>query len=187
MLLLAFVAIAAAINLFRYSGWIAAVFAILAYVLIQAALQGYSIAILTPVLAFALAVIVTTWLGVSIALQVDLLVRLLRQQQKLVDDLRAYEPNTGLLRTNYMQTPCEPRSFAASVIKRTCVFCFSMLKIPKKLSVNLARMALTTPANRSPSCFQARCAPLICPLAVPVWALSCPKPVLKVHRPWLTV
>jgi len=102
--LLAFTAVIAVLGRGRISGWFAAILSILLFILVLAALKGFSAAVVVPAAVFALLDLITAALGMAIARKINQVDRFLKQQMKMVEELRAFEPGTGLLRASYMQT-----------------------------------------------------------------------------------
>lgn len=87
---------------FKFAGWLAGILSILAYAAIQVLLVGSASAVILPVILFSAQILITALLCALAVKEVKLLNLQLRQQQKLVDELRIYDPNTGLLRNPHM-------------------------------------------------------------------------------------
>ncbi len=100
--LMAFTATIILIQPFKHSGWLAAFLSILVYTLILGSLLGFTIAIILPALLFAVLTLVTAMLCHLLIKEVTQLYQQIHQQQRLVEELRIYDPTTGLLRNPHM-------------------------------------------------------------------------------------
>jgi GGDEF domain-containing protein len=96
--LLAFTVAIGATNIFRFSGWIAAVVSIIIYSLVEINLKGLRVDILNPIYYFSVGVLVTSGFAALFSHEIDDLFFSVENNQKLIDELRLYDPVTGLIR-----------------------------------------------------------------------------------------
>jgi GGDEF domain-containing protein len=96
--LFAFTVTIALTNLFRFAGWLAAILSIVIYSLASIGLRGLYADILMPIGYFSIGILVTTALAYVITREVNTLNIKLDNDQKLIDELRIYDPVTGLMR-----------------------------------------------------------------------------------------
>jgi diguanylate cyclase (GGDEF)-like protein len=102
MALIAFTATLSLTSLFRYANWTAAVLSILIFTGVQIALKGAASTVLLPSAMLAAAVLVVALVGGWIAGEVRRAYRQLANDQKLIDELRLYDPASGILRYRYV-------------------------------------------------------------------------------------
>jgi diguanylate cyclase (GGDEF)-like protein len=100
--LLAFTATLSLTGMFRYSNWTGAILSILIYAGAQMALKGTGEAILLPIAALAVAVLVIALVGNWIADEARRVYRQLSNDQKMIEELRLFDPATGVLRYRYV-------------------------------------------------------------------------------------
>ncbi len=100
--LLAFTATLSLTSMFRFSNWTAAVISILIFAVAQIALKGTSAAILLPVGLMTVAALGVALIGGWITAEVRRAYRQLSNDQKLIDELRLYDPANGVLRYRYV-------------------------------------------------------------------------------------
>lgn len=97
--LLAFSITLALTNLFRYAGWLATALSIVIYALAQIGLNGVSPdIILLPIGLFSAGLVIAAVLSTAIAQEVVRLNRQLNNDQRLIEELRLFDPITGLMR-----------------------------------------------------------------------------------------
>lgn len=97
--LLAFSITLALTNLFRYAGWLATALSIVIYALAQIGLNGVSPdVILLPIGLFSAGLVIAAVLSTAIAQEVVRLNRQLNNDQRLIEELRLFDPITGLMR-----------------------------------------------------------------------------------------
>jgi GGDEF domain-containing protein len=96
--LLAFTVTMGATNAFRFSSWIAAVVSIAIYCLVEISLKGFNRTIANPISYYSLGTLVASGLTYIIIREFDNMVFALENNQKLIDELRLYDPVTGLIR-----------------------------------------------------------------------------------------
>jgi diguanylate cyclase (GGDEF)-like protein len=99
--LLAFTVSIGITNAFRFSSWIAALISIAIYGLVEVNLKGVNNLNLNPISYFSVGVLVTSGLSHVITREFENIIFSLENNQKLIDELRLYDPVTGLIR--YMQ------------------------------------------------------------------------------------
>jgi diguanylate cyclase (GGDEF)-like protein len=102
MALLAFTTTLSLTKFFRFSGWLAAILSISIYTFTQIGLNGLNSSILLTTIIFALSILVSAWLSYLIANEATRVNRQLENNQKLIDELRLYDSETGLLRYQYV-------------------------------------------------------------------------------------
>jgi diguanylate cyclase (GGDEF)-like protein len=100
--LLAFTTTLSLTRLFRFSGWLTAILSIALYAFTQVGLNGFNNIVLFPIGIFTLAILVSAWLSSLISSEVSRVNRQLENNQKLIQELRLYDPETGLLRYQYV-------------------------------------------------------------------------------------
>ena len=100
--LLAFTATLSLTGLFRFANWTAAILSIAIYAAAQIALKGTGQEIVLPVAALAVAVLVIALIGGWIADESRRLYRQLSNDQKMIEELRLYDPATGIMRYRYV-------------------------------------------------------------------------------------
>lgn len=100
--LLGFTAALALTGLFRYSNWVAALLSLVVYFLVQAGLKGVTIDSVLPLTVMAIALMITAWLGGWTAAETQRVYRQLGNDQKLIEELRLYDPDTGIMRYRYV-------------------------------------------------------------------------------------
>lgn len=100
--LLAFTATLSLTNLFRFSNWFGAVLAIGVYTAVLISINGSIQAVWIPVALFSVATLLTALLGGWMADEIRSLYRQLTNDQKLIEELRLYEPETGVMRYRYV-------------------------------------------------------------------------------------
>ncbi|MDI6695840.1 MAG: diguanylate cyclase [Anaerolineales bacterium] len=100
--LLGFTVALALTGLFRYSNWVAALLSFVVYFFVQAGLKGMTIDIVLPLTVMAVALVITAWLGGWTAAEIHRLYRQIGNDQKLIEELRLYDPDTGIMRYRYV-------------------------------------------------------------------------------------
>ncbi len=98
MALLAFTVTMAITSLFRFSGWIATILAILIYVFAEIRLNGVSTDVILPIGIFSVGLGIASLLANIVAREAMNINRQLDRDQKLIEELRLYDPVTGLMR-----------------------------------------------------------------------------------------
>ncbi len=96
--LLAFTVTLATTNIVRYAGWVAMVVSIVIYSLVEISQKGANTGVLMPIGYFSAGVLITSGLVSIITRELDNLNFNLNNNQKLIDELRLYDPITGLMR-----------------------------------------------------------------------------------------
>lgn len=96
--LLAFTVTLATTNILRYVGWMAAVVSIAIYSLVEINLKGANTSVLIPIGYFSIGVLITSGLGAILTRELVDLNFKIDNNQKLIDELRLYDPITGLMR-----------------------------------------------------------------------------------------
>lgn len=96
--LFAFTVTVAITNLFRFAGWVAAVLSIVIFSLASIGLHGLYSDILMPLGYFSTGILITTALASLITREVNTLNIKIDNDQKLIDELRIYDPVSGLMR-----------------------------------------------------------------------------------------
>jgi diguanylate cyclase (GGDEF)-like protein len=100
--LLAFTTTMALTMLFRFSGWLAAVFSIIIFSFTILSLNGFTRLVFVPIGIHILSIVISALLGSAIAKEVSRVNHQLANDQKLIKELRLYDPDTGLLRYQYV-------------------------------------------------------------------------------------
>jgi diguanylate cyclase (GGDEF)-like protein len=95
--LFVFTSTLALVNLFRGVNWFIAILSILVYGLAQIALKAWSLEIVFPLVVFGIAVLGIALMCGMITRQQRMVFQQFNQDQKLIEELRIYDPVTGLL------------------------------------------------------------------------------------------
>ena len=85
-------------QIFRFSGWLAAIAAIAIYGAVEISLKSFTPNVYYPIGYFAFATLVTTFLATLTVRELNNLNFTIENNQKLIDELRLYDPLTGLMR-----------------------------------------------------------------------------------------
>jgi diguanylate cyclase (GGDEF)-like protein len=96
--LLAFTVTVATTNVFRYINWLGAVVSIFIYSLVQTSLNGANTSVLIPIGYFSIGALIASGLVSVITKELDGFNSKMDNNQKLIDELRLYDPITGLMR-----------------------------------------------------------------------------------------
>jgi len=97
--LIAFSLTVAITNVFRYAGWVAAFVSIAVFGLVQVSLNGLNASsLLYPMGYFSIGILIAVELVFAFTREFEKLRFKLENGQKLIDELRLYDPNTGLMR-----------------------------------------------------------------------------------------
>ncbi len=96
--LLAFTMTLGVTNIWRYSGWVAAIVSIAIYGLVEVNLGGMHPVALIPVGYFSVGLLIATELVFALIREFEMINFKLDNSQKLIDELRLYDPTTGLMR-----------------------------------------------------------------------------------------
>jgi hypothetical protein len=99
--MLAFTAVLAITRLFRFAGWLAAMVSIITYLLTQLGIKGATLAIIFPILVNVVTQLVTAWLGTLTSSEIRRTQRQIGNDSRMIQELRLYDPTTGLLRYQY--------------------------------------------------------------------------------------
>lgn len=121
--LLAFTVTLAITSLFRFSGLMATILAILTYGFAEIRLNGVSADVIWPIGIFSIGLIIASLLANAVAREAMNMNRQLDSDKKLIDELRLFDTDTGLMR--YLQAL---RLFKSEIVrsqryeKNVCVF-----------------------------------------------------------------
>jgi diguanylate cyclase (GGDEF)-like protein len=96
--LLALTLTLATTNIFRYAGWVAAFVSIVVFGLVEINLNGTHSNAFYPVGYFAIGLLIAVELVFAFTREFEMMNSKLETSQKLVDELRLYDPITGLMR-----------------------------------------------------------------------------------------
>ena len=96
--LLAFTVTVATTNVFRFINWLVAVVSIFIYSLVQISLNGLNPSVLIPIVYFLVGVLIASGLVYVITRELDRFNSKMDNNEKLIDELRLYDPVTGIMR-----------------------------------------------------------------------------------------
>lgn len=100
--LLALTATLALTSLFRFSNWFGAIVSILIYAAVLISLKGSFQAVMIPVALFTIAALLVALLGGWMAEEIRRVYRQITNDQKMIEELRLYETDTGVMRYRYV-------------------------------------------------------------------------------------
>lgn len=93
-----FIVVLTITQIFRFSGWFAAAAAIAIYVMVEISLKGATKEVLYSIGYFSIGTLITTVLASAAVRELNNLSFTIENNQKLIDELRLYDPATGLMR-----------------------------------------------------------------------------------------